>query len=195
MTVDYYCALSSPWSYLGHERLGKIAAARKLAIRIHPVNALAIFDRTGGLPLPKRSPERQAYRLQELERWRKRLGVALNLKPAHFPADETEAARLVVASREAGRDAFGLAGRFMRAVWAEERNIADPGTIGAIVAEAGQDHAELVKTADSIDALALRDRDGEAAIARGVFGVPTYVVGDQLFWGQDRLEFVEEVLS
>jgi len=195
MDIQYYCALSSPWSYLGHARLGEIAAEHRAVIRIHPVNALAIFDRTGGLPLPKRSPERQAYRLQELERWRTRLGVPLNIHPAHFPADETEAALLVVAARERGADAFGLAGRFMRAVWAEERNIGDSATVAAIIAEAGLSHAELASKAEEIDAAAIRDKEGQEAISRGVFGVPSYLIGQDLFWGQDRLEFVADRLQ
>lgn len=195
MDIDYYCALTSPWSYLGHERLGKMAADAGAVIRIHPVNALEVFGQTGGLPLPKRSPQRQAYRLQELPRWRDRHGVALNVHPSFFPADETEAAHLVIAARESGADAFGLAGRFMRAVWAEERNIADSATIAAIIGEAGLSHADLARTAEEIDAAGIRNREGEAAIERGVFGFPTYVIGDDIFWGQDRLDFVEERLA
>ncbi|WP_417519422.1 2-hydroxychromene-2-carboxylate isomerase [Minwuia sp.] len=195
MDIDYYCALTSPWSYLGHARLGKIAADAGATIRIMPVNALTVFDRTGGLPLPKRSPERQAYRMQEIKRWPARLGIPLNPQPAFFPTDETQAALIVIAARESGKDAFGLAGRFMRAVWAEERNIADTATIAAIVGEAGLDHGALARKAEEIDAAAIRDQHGEQAVAEGVFGVPSYKIGDQLFWGQDRLSFVEDALS
>lgn len=195
MTIDYYCALTSPWSYMGHARLGEIAAGKGATINIHPVNALAIFDRTGGLPLPKRSPERQAYRLQELHRWRSRLGVALNIHPAHFPADETDAAILVVAARETGADAFDLAGRFMRAVWAEDRNIGDSATVAAIVGEAGLNYAELTGAAENLDAAGLRDQEGQDAIAKGIFGVPSYLIGEDLFWGQDRIEFVADRLA
>lgn len=195
MQIDYFCALSSPWTYLGHERLGRMAADAGCTVVIYPVNALAIFEKTGGLPLPKRSPERQAYRLQELQRWRERLSVPLNLKPKHFPADETRAAELVIAARSSGADAFGLAGRFMRAVWAEERDISDQDTIAAIVSEAGLDLAGLSDTSSGIDAASIRAQDTERAIARGVFGVPAYVLGDELFWGQDRLDFVGERIS
>lgn len=180
---------------MGHDRLAKMAADAGAVIRMHPVNALEVFDQTGGLPLPKRSPERQAYRLQELPRWRDRHGIPLNIHPSHFPADETEAAVLVVAARESGADAFGLAGRFMRAVWAEDRNIADSATIAAIIGEAGLSHADLARTAEEIDAAAIRRTEAEEAIERGVFGFPTYVIGDDMFWGQDRLDFVQERLA
>lgn len=195
MQIDYYCALSSPWSYLGHERLERMAAEAGCAVAIHPVNALAMFEKTGGLPLPKRSPERQAYRLLELQRWRERLSVPLNLHPKHFPVDETRAAELVIAARENGEDAFGLAGRFMRAVWAEERDISNPDMIAQIVSEAGLDLKGLSDTSSGIDAASIRAQDTERAIARGVFGVPAYSLGDELFWGQDRLDFVGERIS
>jgi 2-hydroxychromene-2-carboxylate isomerase len=195
LNIDYYCALTSPWSYMGHGRLADMAAEAGAVIRIHPVNALEVFDQTGGLPLPKRSPQRQAYRLQELPRWRDRHGIQLNIHPSYFPADETAAALLVIAARESGGDAFGLAGRFMRAVWAEDRNIADTATIAEIVGEAGLSHTELSRTAEEIDAAAIRNQEAEEAIAQGVFGFPTYVVGDDMFWGQDRLDFVRERLK
>jgi 2-hydroxychromene-2-carboxylate isomerase len=195
MNIDYYCALTSPWSYMGHARLAQMAAAAGATISIHPVNALEVFDQTGGLPLPKRSPERQAYRLQELPRWRDRLALPLNIHPAYFPADETEAACLVVAARETGADAFGLAERFMRAVWTEDRNIGDSATVAAILGEAGLDHAELSAIAGDMDAAGIRLKEGKEAISRGIFGFPTYVIGDDMFWGQDRLEFVAERLD
>ena len=195
MRVDYYCALISPWTYLGHERLRALAASHGADIVIHPVNVLAVFEQTGGLPLPKRAPQRQAYRMQELRRWRERLGVDLNLEPAHFPADETRAAELVIAARADGLDAVDLAGRFMRAVWAEERDISLSRTIGEIVAEAGMDLSALERAAKRYDANAIRAAETDEAIARGVFGAPTYVIGEELFWGQDRLDFVETALA
>lgn len=195
MRVDYYCALTSPWTYLGHARLREIAARHGAEVTIHPVNVLAIFERTGGLPLPKRAPERQAYRLKELGRWRERLGVELNLKPAHFPADETRAAETVIAARAEGLDAMDLAGRFMRAVWAEERDIGLARTIREVVAEAGMDPGALERAAGRYDANAIRAAETDQAVARGVFGAPTYVVGDEIFWGQDRLDFVDAALE
>ena len=192
-TVDYYLSLNSPWTYLGHERFIAIAAKAGATVRLWPVDFSVIFPETGGLPVGKRSPQRQAYRLQELERWRDFLGVPLNLHPAHWPADDGFATGLVMAARDEGLDAARLAGAYMRAVWAEERDIGDEATALAIAKEQGIDGAAL---RDRVDAcLAQRDRDSRDAIEKGVFGAPSYVVGDRLFWGQDRLDFVERALA
>jgi len=192
-TVDYYLSLNSPWTYLGHERFMAIAAKAGAAVRLWPVDFSVIFPSTGGLPVGKRSPQRQAYRLQELARWRDFLGVPLNLHPAHWPADDGVATGLVMAARDDGLDAARLAGAFMRAVWAEERDIGDEATALAIAAEQGVDGAPLL--ARVADRLAQRDRDSRDAIEKGVFGAPSYVIGDQIFWGQDRLDFVERALG
>lgn len=193
--IDVYVSLISPWTWMGHARLVAIAGTAGRRIVIHPVNGGTLFERTGGLPLARRSAQRQAYRMQELKRWRRRLEMPLVLEPKYFPADETAAAHLVIAAREAGADAVDLAGRFLRGVWEQERNIADPATVDMIVAEAGLVAAELRAAAERIDAVAMRTRETETAIARGVFGMPTVVIGEDLFWGQDRLDFVAEALG
>jgi 2-hydroxychromene-2-carboxylate isomerase len=190
--VDYYLSLNSPWTYLGHERFMAIAARAGAKVTLHPVDFGVIFPQTGGLPVGKRSPQRQAYRIQELVRWRDHLKVPLNLHPAHWPADDRLATGMVVAAREAALDAATLAGAFMRAVWAEERDIGDEETALAIAREQGFDGEVLREQASH--GLTLRDEDTLAAIERGVFGAPSYVIGDQIFWGQDRLDFVERAL-
>jgi carboxymethylenebutenolidase len=192
-TVDYYLSLNSPWTYLGHDRFLAIAASAGARVRLWPVDFSVIFPQTGGLPVPKRSPQRQAYRLQELARWRDFLGVPLELHPAHWPADDRTATGLVMAARDDGLDAARLAGACMRAVWAEQRDIGDEATVLAIAAEQGIDGEALLPRVDAC--LAERERDSRNAIERGVFGAPSYVIGDQIFWGQDRLDFVERALA
>lgn len=192
--VDYYHSLNSPWSYLGHERLMTIAARHNATVRVHPVDFLGtIFPATGGVPVPKRPPARQAFRLQELERWRAHLGVPLNLHPAHWPADERFAAAIEIAIREDGGDACAFAGAVMRAVWADERDMADEDTVIDIARSVGVDANALRSRVD--ECLAIRERESQQAIERNVFGAPTYIVGEQLLWGQDRLDFVERALA
>ena len=191
--VDYYLSLNSPWTYLGHERFMAMAGRAGASVRLWPVDFSVIFPQTGGLPVPKRSPQRQAYRLQELRRWRDFLGIALNLHPAHWPAADGVATGIVMAARDDGLDAARLAGAYMRAVWAEERDIGDEATALAIAAEQGIDGAALRPRVDAC--LKARDADSLAAIDRGVFGAPSYVIGEQIFWGQDRLDFVERALA
>ena len=191
--VDYYLSLNSPWSYLGHDRFVAMAKAAGASVRLWPVDFGVIFPQTGGLPVPKRSPQRQAYRLQELTRWRDHLGVPLNLHPAHWPSDDTVATGIVMAARDDGHDAIALAGAYMRAVWAEERDIGDEATALAIAGENGIDGAALRPRVDAC--IEQRNADSLAAIELGVFGAPYYVIGDQVFWGQDRLDFVERALN
>ena len=195
--IDYYFSLISPWTYLGSRRLEQIAARHRATIRPLPVDLGRVFPISGGLPLAKRAPQRQAYRLVELARWRDFLKVPLNIHPQYFPANGTQAAACVIATRIDHGDAkaIELAHALMHGVWAGEKNIADPQTIKDIVAGVGLDAAALMKRATDPDIAATRDADTEAAIALNVFGAPTYVVDGELFWGQDRLDFVERKLA
>lgn len=191
LRVDYYLSLISPWTYLGHDRLVAIADRAGAQIAWKPVDLGRIFPETGGLPLKQRSVQRQAYRMMELRRWPDRLGVPLNPEPRFFPADETRAARMVLQAIAEGGNPAGLIGGVLTAVWAEDRDIADPETLVDIARRNGFD-SELPVRAEAAAEEHTRTRDafGREALAAGVFGAPTYVVGDELFWGQDRLDFV-----
>jgi 2-hydroxychromene-2-carboxylate isomerase len=196
LAIDYYFTPLSPWTYLGHARFVALARAAGAAVQVLPVDYGAIFPVSGGLPLAKRAPQRQAYRLVELARFSQHLGVPLNLHPAFFPADATLAARLLVAVAAAdGNDkALDLAGAMMRAVWAEEGNIADAGTLASLLAAAGL-AAERLDEARGEAALAGYQANTQRALEAGVFGAPSYVVAGEIFWGQDRLEFLARRLG
>ncbi len=193
--VEYYLAPVSPFSYLGGDRLAALARNAGAGVDVRPIDLTKVFPATGGLPLKQRAPERQAYRLAELRRWRDYLGIPLTLEPKHFPVDATPASLVIIAAREQGLDALALSQRILRACWAEERNVADPETLVMLVDEWGQDGISLVRRSTEADVLERFERDTQAAIARGVFGVPTYVIDAELFWGQDRLDFVERQIT
>jgi 2-hydroxychromene-2-carboxylate isomerase len=195
-TIDYYFAPQSPWSYLGHQRLSDIASAHGASVRLHVMDLGQVFPVSGGLPLAKRAPQRQAYRLVELERFSRWLGVSLNPQPKFFPVPPDDAARLVLAVDMADSTgaAMKLAGAVMRAVWTEERNIADPVTLGALLAEQGLAAARL-DDAQSPAVQARYEADTRRAIEAGVFGAPSYLIDGEMFWGQDRLDFVERRLK
>ncbi len=195
--IDYYASLNSPWTHLGAARLEAMATRHGASVRIFPVDFGAIFPASGGLPLPKRAPQRQAYRLMELERWRAYLGVPIHIKPRFFPANEAQAARCVIAARETIGDApaIALAHRVLKALWEEEQDTGDPPTLARLVGEIGLDAPALMALGTEPRWAEQRDRDTEAALARGVFGAPSYVIGEEIFWGQDRLEFVERRLG
>ena len=194
--IDYYFATVSPWMYLGHERFVALAQKHGATIAVKPVNLGDVFPVSGGLPLSKRAPQRQAYRLVELKRWSEYLGVPLNLQPKYFPANGDPAACWILAAAELGSEqALALTGAVGRAVWAQERDIADAATLAALAGECGLDGAKLAARAASPDISARYAALTQEAIARGVFGAPTYVVGDELFWGQDRLDFLGRKLA
>lgn len=195
--IDYYVSLNSPWTHLGAARLEGLAARHAARLRIHPVDFSAIFAASGGLPLPKRSPQRQAYRLMELRRWRERLGAPIQLQPKFFPAREALPAHAVIAVRESFGDApaVALAHAILKALWEQERDTGDAATLAELAAGVGLDGGTVLRLAEEPRWAERRAADTEAALARGVFGAPSYVLGEEIFWGQDRLDFLDEALG
>jgi 2-hydroxychromene-2-carboxylate isomerase len=195
--IDYYASLNSPWTHLGAARIEAMAMANNATLRIYPVDFGAIFAQSGGLPLPKRSPQRQAYRLQELVRWRDQLGIPIQVQPKFFPSSEQHSASCVIAVRETMGDqqAIKLAHRVLKAVWQEEKNAGDLATLAALITDIGLDADQVLKLGEDPRWAERRIADTQAALDRGVFGAPSYVIGDDIFWGQDRLDFVERRLA
>jgi len=195
-TVDYYFSPMSPWTYLGHARFVDIAKRHGAAINVKPVDFGKIFPASGGLPLARRAPQRQAYRFMELKRWQKHLGVPLTLEPKFFPYDTSLATRAILAADATGPGgALRLSGAILKACWSEERNMADEAEVSKVCKEQGFEAGALIAAAKS-EALQKRaDALTDEAIALQVFGAPTYAVGKELFWGQDRLDFVDRALA
>lgn len=196
LTVSYYFTPSSPWTYLGHERFLRIAAATGATIIPKPVDYGRIFPASGGLPLKQRPQQRQAYRFSELKRWREHLNLPLNLEPRHFPVDANPGALLLVAAQAHGTAAvMRLAGELLRACWVDERNIADPSELAAAALAVGLDGKSLLAASTSAQTQATYSALTDEAIQKQVFGAPTWEVDGELFWGQDRLEFLERALA
>lgn len=180
---------------MGHDRLVKIAAENNSVINILPVNFGRVFSQTGGLPLAKRSQQRQDYRLMELARWKVELNLDYNIHPKFFPASDQIAAQMVMAAKEKGMDAVSLGGALLKAVWVEEKNIADESTAIEIANSLNMDGPGLYKDGQDPEILKEYEANTEIAIERGAFGAPTYIIEDEVFWGQDRLHFVEKKLK
>ena len=193
--IDYYYSLVSSWTYLGGPCLDEIVHRASAVVDCKPVDFSKVFPVSGGLPLAKRAPQCQAYRLVELQRWRDFLGMELNLQPSHFPVPENLAARVVIAAKRAGADALQLSNAILRAVWAEERDIADPGTLRATAGENGLNGDALLAAAETDAVREEYAANTAEAIGRGVFGAPSYVYRGELFWGQDRLDCLERALA
>ena len=195
-SIDYYFSPMSPWTYLGHARFADIAKRHGAGINVKPVDYGKIFPLSGGLPVAKRAPQRQAYRFVELRRWQKFLNVPLTLEPKHFPFDANLAARLIIAADGKGAgSAMRLAGAILKGCWAENRNMADEAELAKISQEQGLEPRGLMAAAKADETQARYDALTAEAIELQVFGAPTYVYNKELFWGQDRLEFLERALA
>lgn len=194
---EYFFAPHSPWAYLGHARFVTLAQKHGVQIDIKPCDLGKVFNVSGGLPLAKRAPQRQAYRLVELKRWSEFLGLPLNLQPKFFPVPPDLAAKFIIATQLAHGTATALdvTGAVMKALWAEEANIADSDTLAGLANALDLDGRALVKSAETASAQAEYDRFTDQAMAGNVFGSPWYVVDGESFWGQDRLDFVERAFA
>ena len=196
-TIEYYFSPQSPWSYLGHQRLLDIAARHGAQVDPRPVAlSKVIFPNSGGVPMKQRAPQRQAYRLVELKRWAQYLDLPLNLHPKYFPVSNDEPATLLIAAaiNQAGKDdALRLMHAVYRAVWVDDKDIANPDTLVELANGCGLDGQALLAAQE--DARKLVDRYTQAAMERQVFGAPWYVYNDESFWGQDRLDFLERALA
>ncbi len=197
LAVDYYFAPQSPYAYLGHARFVDLARRAGAAVNVLPVDLGGkVFPSTGGLPLAKRAPQRQAYRLLELRRFSEWLGLPLNPQPRFFPVNGDDAARLItaVAMKDGADAALKLTQAVLAAVWVQERHIADEATLAALLSEQGLDPARL-EDSHSQAAHERYELNTQQAIGAGVFGSPSYVVEGEIFWGQDRLDFLQRRLE
>lgn len=196
LDIDYFFAPQSPWTYLGHARLVVMAEAAGATVQVLPVDLGRVFPVSGGLPLARRAPQRQAYRLVDLQRFGSFLGLPLVLQPRFFPVAGDDAARLIIAVDQAdGASAsLRLTGAVLAAVWAQERNIADPAVLAELLHETGLAGLRL-QEARSAQVQARYDVQTQEAIDAGIFGAPTYRIDGELFWGQDRLDFVARKLA
>lgn len=194
-TIDYYYSHISPWAFLGHDAF--VALAKKFGAQVtyKPVNLGQVFPESGGLPLAKRHPSRQALRLVELQRWREKRDLPLKLRPAHFPTDPTlsDCVGIVLAAR--GGDIAGFSQRAMRACWVLDQDIADEQVIAGILDNIGENSGEVLAEARSDATRAVYVANAQGALAAGVFGSPTYMLNGEPFFGQDRLDLLEDALT
>ncbi|KAK2599353.1 hypothetical protein N8I77_011117 [Diaporthe amygdali] len=198
--IEYYFSFISLWSYIGSRRLQALAQQHNAQIIYKPIDLLHIFSVSGGLPVKQRAPQRQAYRLLEMERWRKIRDIPLVKFPKFYPADPSLAHRVLLAAiEEDGYDNDAVqefAGKGLETVWATEGDIADPETIRRLAEASGLEGARLLRRAESEDGLAVKEKElTKEAEAKRYFGAPFYVYREEPFWGQDRIEMLEDVIK
>ena len=187
----------SPFAYLGHQRLLDLATQHGIKVDMKPIDTAPVFAASGGLPLAKRTPQRQAYRLQELQRWSDFLVIPIHLQPTFFPVSAELASKLLIAAQLAhGTEAaLNLSTQIMRGVWAEQKNIADEATLIALAEQVEMDGVALLKSAQTASVATQFQQYTQQAITANVFGVPWYVFEGQPYWGQDRLDFLERAFA
>jgi 2-hydroxychromene-2-carboxylate isomerase len=193
--IDYYFSLVSPWAYIGHAPFMEIVRRHDLDVNYKPVFLGRVFAETGGQPLAQRHPARQRYRLVELQRWRDKRGLSFNISPKHWPFDVTLADRVVIAINAAKQNPDGFLRRAFAAIWEEERDLADPLVISELAEQAGLDSTSLLEMAQGSTAEAIYALNLENAVGGDVFGSPAYVLDGEVFWGQDRLDLLDDALA
>ncbi len=205
--LDCFYSLSSPWAYLGDPQLQDIVRRHRVTLVFKPFDFQMVVPHTGGIPLKTRPEARRTYHALELARWSERLGLPLNLAPAHYPKtaptdpnwNKYPGWMVIAAQHEAdrgrGRHAFDLSHALLRALWAEERNTADAATRVQIANEAGYEGPALLALESAAETRAAYEANSQEAIALGIFGAPTFIFEGERFWGQDRLDFVDRALA
>jgi 2-hydroxychromene-2-carboxylate isomerase len=193
--VDYYFSLQSPWAYIGHKLFREAVDAYDLKVNHKPVVLVDLFSETGGLPLLKRHPVRQRYRMVELQRWRDRRGLQFKLQPANWPFNARLADGLVIAAIEAGHDPDPFLRQAFAGVWEDELNLADDDTLVRLADQSRLPGAELVERSRSEAIGKIYEQNRQDALAADVFGSPAYVLDGEVFWGQDRIELLVDALK
>ena len=193
--VDYFMSHGSPWTFLGHNRLNKIVKKFNVQLNMYPVNYGEIFPISGGLPVSKRPLQRQKIRLQELKRWAEFLNIDLIPEPKFFPSKSLLPSLLIIAAKikKTNKD-FELASSIMNALWVKELNIDEEDTLKNIMDNLELDSEDLLSFAKSQQCESIFKEYTKIAIEKNVFGAPTFIIDDQIYWGQDRLDFIERHL-
>jgi 2-hydroxychromene-2-carboxylate isomerase len=193
--IDYYFSAASPWAYIGHALFESLAKTHGCKVVYKPVFLGELFAETGGLPLAKRHPARQRYRMMELQRWREKRGLNFHLKPQNWPFDPKLADGVVVAAVEAGLNPEPFVRAVFTSIWEDQLDLGETGTIVGLADRAGLPGEKLVARAQSAEVAAIYEQNRQDAIAAGVFGAPGYVLDGEVFWGQDRIELLGDALK
>ena len=193
--VDYYASLASPYTYMGGRRLPEIIENTGADFHIKPIMGGQVMAATGGLPVAKRHPARLAYRLVELDRWKRHWSIPMNIQPKFFPVNDSNAGQMVIAARQARQDAIALSNVFLACVWEKEQDISDKAVLVAAANQAGFDGDALAARIGAEDVAATHQTNTDEAIEQQVFGMPWFVHDGVPYWGQDRIRFLARALE
>ena len=194
-TIEYYFSMHSPWAYIGHVPFLELVGRSSLSVSYKPISLSKVFAETGGLPVTKRHPARLRYRMVELQRWREKRRLNFKLRPKFFPFEAELADRFVIAVMAAGYDPDSFLRRAFAALWEDERDLADAATLITLADATGLPGEKFLAAARRPEAKSTYDKNIADAIAADVIGSPTYVLNGEVFWGQDRIDLLEDALK
>ena len=193
-TIDFYFSFISLYTYIGYEAFQALVEKYELEVNYKPIDLHAIFAAGGGLPVTKRPPQRQAYRFVEMQRWALTRNIPLVLKPKHHPSNPEIGHRMLLAAMAQGQDIREFVHNALKILWVDDQNIEDPEIIVAAANRAGLNGAALLEQSKAADIQTKVDALTQEAVTRQVFGTPFFFYKDEPFWGQDRLEMLEDLI-
>ncbi len=194
-SFDYFFTPISGYTYLGHAAVLRLAAEHGAAVRVRPMDSLAVFAAVDSIPPPKLPAARLAWRRTDMARWAACRRLPLTVVPAHWPTEAGLASRAIIAAERLGGDPARLAGACLEAVWVRDLDVARPDTVALLARECGLDPDALLREANGAEAAARLRANTDEAIARGAIGSPTFFVGEEMVFGQDRLAFLKGMLA
>jgi len=192
-TVEFYFDFGSPYSYLAYKALPGIAAAHGAQIVWRPMLLGGVFKATGNHS-PVEIPAKGKWMQQDMQRWAARYGAVFRNNP-HFPINTLVLMRGAAGMQMRGQDFDKYVEAIFRAMWENPRNLGEPQELAAVLRQAGFDADAFLALVNDPAVKEQLKKNTEEAVARGVFGAPTFFVGEEMFWGQDRLDFVAAALT
>ena len=193
-TIDFYFSFVSLYTYIGYEAFQELVNRYDLEVNYKPIDLHAVFSAGGGLPVSKRPPQRQAYRFVEMQRWRLDRNIPLVLKPKHHPSDPVIGHRMLLAALKEGSDVRQFVGNALKILWVNDLDIQDPKVMVQVANQSGLKGDVLLEKSNGATIQADIDSLTQEAVQRQVFGTPFFFYRDEPFWGQDRLEMLEDMI-
>lgn len=194
-TIDAYYWIQSDWAYFGNPRLKELGKSYGLQVNHKPIDLATVYSRTGGIKLEYRSVERKNYRLLEMKRFREILGMPINLEPRFWPKTGHLPSWFVIAAEALGAETYDISQAIMTALWVEDVNVEDPGELVRIADRLNLPGEKILAEAKDPRSELAYIRNTNEAIARGVFGAPFYFFRGEAFWGQDRLDMLDQTIA
>ncbi len=195
LEIEYFFTPLSGFAYLGHQRFIKLAENYSAKVAFYPVKIASVFEANQSVAPAKQSPSRLAYRQADMKRWGEHLDLPLNLKPKFWPTPDLLAGKCIIAAGKLGMSQAVVAQALMSGVWAKDKNIADLNDVNTLLSDAGLAATEILDHASASDIEQTQENYTKRAIEKGVFGSPTFIIEGELYFGQDRLNFVEAHLA